>query len=428
MGDRLIGRSVPDDRSDGELPHGGPSAAPRPPAGDDAPAGAGSGPPQSADGQATRGGPADQQPPTDQDGPGARHAPAAQDATAARDASAAHEAPPDADEPGDAPAASAAAGRAAARGGRARADRRRRPLWRELPLLILVALTIALLIKTFVVQAFWIPSGSMENTLEIGDKILVNKLVYHFRSIQPGDVIVFDGAGSWDPVPRAAQPSSNPLVRAYDATIVPLVHSIAGLFGTAPGQTDYIKRVIGVPGDKVACCNAQGLITVNGVPLHEQSYLFPGDTPSQAPAGYSGHFSITVPPGRVWVLGDNRAISADSRLHQDDPGHGTIPESAVIGRAFMIVWPLSRWRVLPIPSTFSQPGVTRQAGSAAASWRGAVQAAPAAPFLPLGGGLAGAVSLTWLRRELQGRKLRGRWHSWPRARGRIRRRGEASRP
>jgi signal peptidase I len=297
---------------------------------------------------------------------------------------------------------------------RAKAGRARRPLWRELPLLIVVALAIALLIKAFVVQAFWIPSASMENTLEINDKILVNKLVYHFRSIQPGDIIVFDGAGSWDPASPPGRPSSNPLVRAYDATIVSLLHSIAGLFGTVPGQTDYIKRVIGVPGDRVACCNAQGLITVNGVALQEQSYLFPGATPSDAPAGYSGHFRITVPAGRLWVLGDNRAISADSRLHQDDPGQGTIPESAVIGRAFMIVWPLSRWRVLPIPSTFSQRGISGPARVAAGRWPGAVQAEPAATFLPLGAGLAAAVPLTWLQRELRrGRRRRAG------ARGRI---------
>jgi signal peptidase I len=390
-------------------------AAPRPSGGDDVPAGTGGGPQESIDGQATGpGAQSDQEPlvaqdaPAAQDVPSADHAAAAHDAPVAQDAppahhgSDAHEAPADGGEAAGGPPADPGETPAAATADRAKA---RRPLWRELPLLILVALTIALLIKTFVVQAFWIPTGSMENTLEIGDKILVNKLVYHFRSIQPGDIIVFDGAGSWDPVARA-HPNSNPLVRAYDATIVSLAHSIGGLFGTAPGQTDYIKRVIGVPGDKVVCCNAQGLITVNGVPLHEQSYLFPGNTPGEAPAGYSGHFSITVPPGRLWVLGDNRAISADSRLHQDDPGHGTIPESAVIGRAFMIVWPRSRWRVLPIPSTFSQPGVTSPARAAAGSWPGAVQAEPTAPFLPLGAGLAGAVPLTWMQRDLRRRRRR----------------------
>src|SRR5262249_20151247 len=134
------------------------------------------------------------------------------------------------------------------------------------------------------------------------------------------------------------------------------------LFGTAPGQTDYIKRVIGIPGDHIACCNAQGEITVNGVALHEKSYLFPGAEPSQ------GRFNIVVPPGRLWVMGDNRRQSGDSRLddcaytympptcvHYDS--RGTVPEDRVIGRAFMIVWPPSRFRVLPIPPTFTQPGL-----------------------------------------------------------------------
>jgi len=447
MSDRLTGRSVPDDRSDRNSRHGGPPAAPRPPLGDDASDEFGPGPEPSTDGHAgtapqaasepatASGSPeagAAQASPGAQEAGGAQASPASQEAGAAqassgaqdaREAQAAPEAqhaddPQQASSAPDARAAPADTGRAADAGTagpggrpaedpkhRGKAGRARRPLWRELPLLIVVALAIALLIKAFVVQAFWIPSASMENTLEINDKILVNKLVYHFRSIQPGDIIVFDGAGSWDPVAPAARPSSNPLVRAYDATIVPLLHSIAGLFGTAPGQTDYIKRVIGVPGDRVVCCNAQGLITVNGVPLHEQTYLFPGDLPSDAPAGYSGHFSITVPQGRLWVLGDNRAISADSRLHRDDPGRGTIPESAVIGRAFMIVWPLSRWRILPIPSTFSHPGITKHA-AAAQSWSGTVQAEPAGPFLPVGAGLAAAVPLTWLQRDLRRRRRR----------------------
>ena len=289
--------------------------------------------------------------------------------------------------------------------------RRKRPVWRELPVLVLVALVIALLIKSFVVQAFYIPSGSMQDTLAIGDKVLVNKLVYHFRRIQPGDIIVFDGAGSWN-APAVSRASSDPVVRAYDATLRPLFHSIAGIFGTSPGQTDYIKRVIGVPGDRVACCDARGLVAVNGVPLHEASYLYPGDQPGNAPDGESGHFRLTVPAGRLWVLGDDRAISDDSRGHVDDPGNGTVPESAVIGRAFMIVWPPSRWRILPVPATFLQPGISRPAGSEARAAPGPgrpglpVIAAPS--LLPLGGGLAGAIPVTWLQRRLRLRRRRAR--------------------
>ncbi len=121
----------------------------------------------------------------------------------------------------------------------------------------MVALVIAIVIKTFVVQAFVIPTGSMQNTLAIGDKVLVNKLVYHFRSIRPGDIVVFDGSGSWD-APAPSDPGENLLARGYDDTLRKVFDSVGGLFGTPIGQTDYVKRVIGVPGDHVVCCTAAG--------------------------------------------------------------------------------------------------------------------------------------------------------------------------
>jgi len=293
--------------------------------------------------------------------------------------------------------------------------------WRELPILIAVALAIALVIKTFVVQPFYIPSSSMEDTLMIGDKVLVNKLVYHFRSIEPGDIIVFDGDGSWNPNPPSTPPSRDPVVRAYDATLRPLFRSIAGLFGTPLDQTDYIKRVIGVPGDRVVCNNFcayhHGPVTVNGVALHESSYIYPGAAPSQI------KFNIVVPPGRLWVMGDNRAVSDDSRLRMGDPGHGTIPENEVIGRAFVIVWPPSRWRFLQIPSTFDRPGIDKPSsgaeGKQAAAQKSAAQQSavsallgakvqPQGSYLPLAAGLAGAVPLTWLQRRARRRLSRAR--------------------
>jgi len=218
---------------------------------------------------------------------------------------------------------------------------RKRPFWREFVVVIVIALVLAALLKTFVVQVFSIPSGSMENTLLPGDRVLVNKLVYHTRGIARGDIVVFSGQGSWGP--DTPPPPGNPVLRFFDD-----VKDLVGF--SAPG-TDYIKRVIGLPGDHVACCDASGQITVNGVPLSEKSYLYPGDPPSESP------FNVTVPAGHLWVLGDNRSNSADSRYHTDDPGAGSVPESAVVGRAFVIIWPFSQISDMPIPATFQQPAL-----------------------------------------------------------------------
>jgi signal peptidase I len=271
---------------------------------------------------------------------------------------------------------------------------------RELPILVVIALILALVIKTYAFQAYFIPSGSMQNTLEIGDKVLVNKIVYHLRPIHRGDVVVFNGAGSWDPGPVS---KSNIFDRFY--------HSVIGLFGAAPGQTDYIKRVIGVPGDHVQCCNAQGQMTVNGIALSEKSYLYPGNVPSQTP------FNITVPSGRLWVMGDHRAVSDDSRDHIGYPGGGTIPENMVVGRAFWIVWPPSRWRVLNIPPTFEQPALNASKADGSQAAAAATDAAintmsipvsPAGPAVPLAAGFIGALPLTWAQRRLRRRVGRGR--------------------
>jgi signal peptidase I len=283
------------------------------------------------------------------------------------------------------------------------ARRRSRSWLTELVVLVVVALVIALTVKTYLVQPFWIPSQSMENTLLVNDKVLVNKLVGHLSAIHRGDIVVFDGAGSWNP-PVATD--SDPLVRIY--------RDFLGLFGDDSGQADYIKRVIGLPGDHVWCCNAQGLLTVNGVPLHESSYLYPGSTPSTV------RFSIVVPPGRLWVMGDNREDSADSRYHDCQvPGaacepwdrDGTISENMVIGRAFLVIWPPSRFKMLWVPATFGQPALSAgqpdaasrssagRPAAAAALTTGQLRAIHADPAVPLAAGGIIAVPLTLLERR-----------------------------
>jgi signal peptidase I len=229
--------------------------------------------------------------------------------------------------------------------GEAPTDRRRPriPAWLEFPLLIVGAFMVAFLVKTFLVQAFYIPSGSMEDTLQVGDRVLVNKVVYHLRPVERGDIIVFDGTGSFI-TGEVVEPALSPL-----QSIGRVVGEIVGL--APPRDTDFIKRVIGVGGDRVVCCDADGLITVNGVPLDESPYLYRRNAPSRQ------SFDVIVPPDRLWVLGDHRSASADSRAHMGDPGGGFVPVDRVIGRAFAIVWPISSAQFLEIPATFDQPAL-----------------------------------------------------------------------
>ena len=308
-------------------------------------------------------------------------------------------------ENGDGAADAAPDGKTASGGGKpgARRKRRKRSFWREFPILVAVALLLAVVIKTYAIQAFFIPSGSMENTLQINDRVLVNKLVYDVRGIHRGDIVVFNGDGSWDP--GTAPRDTN--------FVVKFAQGFASMFGFGHPGDILIKRVIGLPGDKVACCDAQDRLTVNGVPLTEQSYLYPGSAPSEI------RFNIVVPPGRLWVMGDHRLISDDSRNHLGTPGGGTIPENAVIGRAFVIIWPISRWRILPIPATFEQPklNATAAAGPGTGTNDAAAQETadllsarlePSSPALPLTLGFVGAVPLTWLQRRVRRRLARRR--------------------
>ncbi len=214
-------------------------------------------------------------------------------------------------------------GRAERRRTARRAKRRRRmSTAKEIPILVGTAVLIALVLKTFLVQAFVIPSGSMEETIRIGDRVLVDKFTPWFGAEpQRGEVVVFHDPGGWLEGEQAPQPPAG-------VKQVKEVLSFIGLLPSADEQ-DLIKRVVAVGGDTVACCDEKGRVTVNGTPLNEP-YIHPGNVPSKI------RFKVTVPIGRIFVMGDHRGNSADSRYHMDGPHHGTISTDQVVGRAVVI--------------------------------------------------------------------------------------------
>lgn len=227
---------------------------------------------------------------------------------------------------------------------------------------------LALLIKTFLVQAFSIPSDSMQNTLQQGDRVLVDKLTPWFGSKpERGEVVVFHDPDDW----LAGEPTAQP-------NAIQTFLSWIGLMPSAE-ERDLIKRVIGVGGDTVSCKNS-GPLTVNGHPLNEP-YVYPGNTPCSVD-DQGGQFTVHVPKGYIWVMGDHRQNSRDSRYNQSDKHHGMVPVKDVVGRAIVKAWPINRWGTLPIPDTFDQSGINTQS-SAAASLSVAPEGVTVAAVLPV---------------------------------------------
>jgi signal peptidase I len=208
------------------------------------------------------------------------------------------------------------------------------PVWQESLLLLAIALVLAIGIKYFFVQAFYIPSPSMEPMFIKNDRILVQKVSYWGdKTPKRGDIVVFKDPGSWlsEDETRTAH---NPVTKALEAV------------GLYPSGGHLVKRVIGIGGDRVKCCDAQGRVTVNGKPLDEKSYLPKGTLPSEDP------FDVRVPDGDLWVMGDNRDNSADSRYHMGDPGGGFVPDDLVVGKVWALIWPWKRAKWVHTPGAF----------------------------------------------------------------------------
>ena len=205
---------------------------------------------------------------------------------------------------------------------------RKGSLLRELPILVVVALAVSLVIKSFLVQFFYIPSGSMENTLQVNDRVAVNKVPFISKSINRGDVVVFRDPDNWLPEPYTAD--GNIILTKIKEGFVAV-----GVLPN-PAKQYLVKRVIGVAGDKVECCTKNKKLMINGVEIDEP-YIFAGNTPSDT------KFNVTIHEGKVWVMGDHRSASSYSRFHQDDINQGMVPTSKVTGRVIGIIWPLKNF-------------------------------------------------------------------------------------
>jgi signal peptidase I len=231
--------------------------------------------------------------------------------------------------------------------GRHASSRRRRSstfrFLRDLIVIVIIAILVSALVKTFLVRAFYIPSVSMANTLHVDDRILVNELVPALVPVEHGDVVVFSDPGGWL---RESAPHARGLAGMLDGAL-----TAVGL-STSDSNNHLIKRVIGLPGDTVACCTETGQVSVNGVALDEP-YI---QLPDGESAASKSEFRVTVPADNLWVMGDNRFNSADSAYHhlKPDAATGFVPLSDVVGRAFVVSWPTQRWAWLDnFPATFA---------------------------------------------------------------------------